>query len=574
MGLSLQGFKAQLARALDDDLHTRQWHNIVDWLIIGMILLSAVEIFLSTFDFPSPIRKALDAVNIITLLFFTVEVSLRIWVAPLVNPKWKGWKGRLRYCLSFHGLIDILSTYPFYIQWLIPLPTSSLKILRTVRVVRIFRLSRYSKSFSLLASVMREKKRELLVAVQFLTIITLILSLILFFAEHQAQPEVYKNGFISVIWAFAQYIGDPGQFADTPPITGLGRVIACIVGVLGIAIVAVPAGILGAGFTEALEKEAKKNANQTLHAAFQRKLDRPTGLQTVPPFITMPQLQAITGLNTNEIINAVKSATPPFFRLFNTASTIPVAEKPADMLAVEHYVTNRSYGLCIDRGSRVTIISPSSYIDAGVGNFAFYLALIGGFNYISREMGDRIQASSYYSPSDEVQNTDPAFGDYVADLRGLMGRPDAWSFTILVASGALEPTLPTHLHFATGGKKGEGLEVESVNTLVKDKATYVKLFNRISADVHRHFGLETDHQRYYDTSGKKLFLRRFSLDYADNVILRIEWNKLLWHPDRIGLCRILAGDIKDVLEGRLLDENPILKVKNKGFDDYLEKSNV
>lgn len=156
----IKDLKRELARALDDDLHTRQWHNIVDWLIIGMILLSTAEIFISTFDVSPEVRRILRFVDIFTLLFFTVEVSLRIWVAPVINSKWSGLKGRLRYCTSFYGLIDILSTYPFYLQWLVPLPVMALKALRTARVVRTMRIGRYTKSFNLLTESIAAKRHE------------------------------------------------------------------------------------------------------------------------------------------------------------------------------------------------------------------------------------------------------------------------------------------------------------------------------------------------------------------------------------------------------------------------------
>ncbi|MDE6782566.1 MAG: ion transporter, partial [Paramuribaculum sp.] len=191
-------------------MHTRQWHNIVDWLIISMILISTAEIFLSTFDLDPELRKILKWVDIGTLVFFTIEVALRIWIAPCINPAFKGWKGRLKYCFTFYGAIDVLSTFPFYLQWIFPLPVMAFKALRTARVVRTLRIGRYTKSFNLLTDAIREKRHELIVAMQFLIVITVILSLVLFFAEHDAQPDVYDNGAVSVMWAFAQYIGDPG----------------------------------------------------------------------------------------------------------------------------------------------------------------------------------------------------------------------------------------------------------------------------------------------------------------------------------------------------------------------------
>lgn len=212
----VENFKLQLARALDDDLHTRQWHNLVDYFIIAMILISTAEIFLSTFDIDPALRKALFWVDIAVLVFFTVEVSLRIWIAPIINPDYKGIKGRLKYCFSFYGFIDVVSTYPFYLSLLLPLPFGILRVFRLMRVVRLFRISRYMKSFRLLNNAMREKRRELWISLQFLVIITIILSLLLFFFEHEAQPDVYDNGIVSVAWAFAQYIGDPRQFCRHP----------------------------------------------------------------------------------------------------------------------------------------------------------------------------------------------------------------------------------------------------------------------------------------------------------------------------------------------------------------------
>lgn len=432
------------------------------------------------------------------------------------------------------------------------------------------RIGRYSKSFYLLNNAIREKRRELIVSMQFLIVVTVILSLMLFFAEHEAQPEVYKNGVISVIWAFAQYIGDPGQFADTPPITGIGRTIACIVGLLGIAIVVVPAGIIGSGFTEAIEKESKKcdiekNTAKVI-SAFQRKLDRPSGYQTVSPFVTMTRLQAMTGIKTDEIINVINSDKPPYFRLINTASTIPTEEKPIDMLAVEHYVTNRSFGLLIDRGSKVTIINPAAHYEAGSGNFSFYLALIGGFNYISREIGDRSIYSSYFAPDDETLQQQE-FKDYNADLNSLLSRPGSWSVTILVSSGALEPVLPAQLHFGIGGAKGQGFDMD--HPLVKDIDTYRKLYDLVSTEAKEQLQLDTDHQAYHATNNKRLIFRLPDAADSNNVVLRIEWHKMLWDTRRMVLCRLLAEAISKTIEGRPLPDNPKLKEKQIGFDDYI-----
>ena len=131
------------------------------------------------------------------------------------------------------------------------------------------------RSFRLLKIAISSKSREMLISLQFLAIVTIMLSFVLFFYEHAVQPDVYDNGWKSVVWAFAQYIGDPGGFADTPPITFAGKMIATVIGILGIALFAVPAGLIGAGFSEAMENELHKedvaDNIEKLRKAFERK---------------------------------------------------------------------------------------------------------------------------------------------------------------------------------------------------------------------------------------------------------------------------------------------------------------
>ncbi|MBQ1225093.1 MAG: ion transporter, partial [Alistipes sp.] len=290
-------FKKQLARVFDNNLRTKQWENYVDYAIISLIIISTLSVFISTFEIPPFWEGVLNIVDLVTVIAFTIEVSLRIWAADELDPKYKGFLGRVRYCCTFYGLIDILSTYTFYVSLVVPLPYAMLKVLRVARLLRVFR---YMRSFRLLQSAISSKSKEMLISLQFLVIVTIMLSFVLFFYEHAAQPDVYDNGFRSVVWAFAQYIGDPGGFADTPPVTLAGRIIACVIGLLGIALFAVPAGLIGAGFSEAMAEELHKEVTEKnikkLHKAFERKLDRPTGFQIVPPVLSLVEIQARMGM--------------------------------------------------------------------------------------------------------------------------------------------------------------------------------------------------------------------------------------------------------------------------------------
>jgi len=560
----IQTFKQELARVFDDNLHTKQWHNYVDYAIIGLIILSTVEVFLSTYD--GIVEKYglwLKVVDYFTTAFFTIEVSLRIWCADLIDDKYKGFWGRVRYCFSFYGLIDILSTYPFYLHFFMPVPYIALKALRIARLMRVFR---YMKAFNVLSRAMRAKKDEMWVSVQFLTIITLILSFILFFVEHEAQPEVYNNGWTSVLWAFAQYIGDPGGFADTPPITVTGRIIACIIGVLGIAIFAVPAGLIGSAFSEVMEKDERIEKSERwaerLHLAFERKLDRPTGFQIVPRYVSIVEIQARLGLKEDEILDAV--AISDKFRLINLSSTATPEERVTDLLAVEHFPVNTIYGQCIDRKSKVTIFSPSNIVDPIIGWWAYYLAKIGGFNYVSREVGETRPYNSFY-----LYKNDNTTGreECMADLNRLLDSEDKWVFTILAASGGSEPAYPTQFHFTYGAKKGDET-YDDPNITLNDIPAFDALYKEFASLLETQYSLLSADRQCYHTNANAGYFARHLEHKVNAVALRVAWSVTARDTRAIQIAQTLAQTINRNINHTDNPDVPELKVKAIGYEGY------
>lgn len=552
-----------LAQIFDNDLRTKQWENIPDYIIIGLIVLSTLSVFISTFDVTPICQRVLHIVDIVTVVVFTIEVSLRIWVADELDERFRGFWGRVRYCCTFYGFIDVVSTYSFYVSLFLPLPYALLKVLRAARLLRVFR---YMRSFRLLQEAIGSKSKEMLISLQFLVIVTLILSFVLFFYENAAQPEVYDNGVTSVVWAFAQYIGDPGGFAETPPVTFVGRIIACIIGVLGIALFAVPAGLIGAGFSEAMDKELHKEVTAKniakLRLVFERKLDRPTGFQVVPQHLSICDIQARMGMKVDDILDAIESSNE--FRLINVAVTQTIDEHPQDKLAVEHFIVNRPYGCCIDRGSKVTIISPASLADPCIGNFSYYVALIGGFNYISREIGELRPYRSYHAFEDRYTHEENLHL-YMENLEKLTAREGSWTLELLVASGANEPTYPTIFHFSAGGARGDE-SFEGENLVVKDMAAYRRFYEDLSAEFRERYGMDSDHQRYHGLKTPKLFSRKY-LDGKgcdNNITLRVAWSACLWDSRRIAIAKSLADAMNRHFESDVS--------KNYSLDLMLRKS--
>ena len=559
MKMDIQTLKVNLSRVFDDKLKTKQWHNILDYVIIGFIIISTLEVFLSTYtSIVEQYGKWLHFVDYLTTIFFTIEVTLRIWCADMLDPKYKGFMGRVRYCFSFYGLIDILSTYPFYLHFFMPVPYVALKVLRIARLTRIFR---YVKAFNILSRALQSKKKEMMVSLQFLCIVTLILSFILFFVENEAQPDVYNNGWKSVVWSFAQYIGDPGGFADTPPITFVGRIIACVIGVLGIAIFAVPAGLIGSAFTEVMDEDASEEHNEkckeALAKAFERKLDRIAGYQIVPRYLSVTEIQARMGLKNDDIFDAVSNSNN--FRFANIACTRPADERPEDKLVVEHFLVNTCYGQCIDRGSKITIYSPANIVDPVTGWWGYYLALIGGFNYVGREIGEVRPYKSFYI-YDKTADADGA-KECMDDLNRLANSEDSWIFCTLAASGANEPTYPTQFHFTYGAKKGDET-YNDPNITLNDVETFDKIYKEYSALLESAYNLSADKQRYHANSNAKFFARQ--MEHKVNAVsLRVAWSVTCWDMRAIKLAEELATVLNKHINNK---ENPEVKeLKEKGM---------
>ena len=270
------------------------------------------------------------------------------------------------------------------------------------------------------------------------------------------------------------------------------------------------------------------------------------------------------GMKTDDIFDAVDNSD--CFRLINLATTQTIDEHPQDKLAVEHFMINRPYGCCIDRGSKITIVSPASLADACIGNFSYYLALIGGFNYISREIGEMRPYRSYFLFSDRY-NQEENLPLYMEDLERMTSREGSWTLTPLVASGANEPAYPTIFHFSAGGAKGDE-RFEGDNLIVQDMVAYKSFYEDLSAELESKFDMGSDHQRYHNVSSPNVFARRYSEGKGckNNIVLRIAWSACLWDSRRIAIAKTIADALNRHFENDATKEyDKDLKLKKSGY---------
>ncbi len=569
MNEKIYQFKQELNRVFDDNLHTKQWHNFVDYAIIGLIILSTLEVFVSTFSgMEERIGGILHFIDVFTTIVFTIEVTLRIWNADMLDPKYKGFWGRVRYCFSFYGLIDILSTYPFYIGLLFPVPYTAMKVLRIARLLRVFR---YMHSFRLLSNAIKSKKSELWVSLQFLGIVTVILSLILFFVEHNAQPDVYVNGWDSVLWAFLQYIGDPGGFADTPPITIAGQVIAVCVGVLGIAIFAVPAGLIGSGFTEVMEEEQKEEElretiSRIIHSFKFEKDQQYTNLFHVSRYKALNSILTRKFISENDIIKAVEKSE--CLHLYNLADSFNRLDNPSDKIVVVNYFKNRPYGCCIDRKSKITIVYTSGFTEPIGSWYAYHIAKLGGFNFVSKEVEvDPDNPVTYYN----ITNTAscPNLQLFLDDINSLSRGDDSWAIMLLEATGP--KSRPHQLHFCYSATKHDAT-YDDPNIRLRNLELFEQLYQDMSKEMEEQFDYHCDKNEYYIVNSKTNIAQFIKQPNA--FTLRVESKLNVLDDKRVYTAKTIADIINRNLEPSV--EKPIppeMLVRQKGHDfgmgDYI-----
>lgn len=235
--------------------------RIFDWFITTLILLSVVSVYAVTFEIPPDVKWPMARFEDFVAIVFTIEYLLRIWTANLLYPKSGTIGSRIRYVCSSMAIIDLVAILPFWLPMFIPSSLLGVRALRLVRILRLLKLSRYFEAVASLGDVVRKKRRELMGSLFFVLLMMMVSSLVIYSAEHGAQPEVFRNAFSGLWWAVATLttVG----YGDIYPVTVIGRIFGALIALLGIGMVGVPTGIIASGIMEKLSREEKKDDDES-----------------------------------------------------------------------------------------------------------------------------------------------------------------------------------------------------------------------------------------------------------------------------------------------------------------------
>ncbi len=188
-----QQLKQGVNEALDVSGEVRRPTGVLDYLLLGLILLNVIGVILETVEDWGELHAPYFYVfEVFSVAVFSVEYLLRVWSctgaasARFRHPLW----GRLRYMASPLAIIDLLAILPFYLSFAIGI---DLRFLRAIRLLRILKVTCYSVAFETFLAVLRNQKGPLLSAALLMTILLVLAASLMYMLERTAQPETFAS---------------------------------------------------------------------------------------------------------------------------------------------------------------------------------------------------------------------------------------------------------------------------------------------------------------------------------------------------------------------------------------------
>lgn len=249
----------EILEGTTDDKITKSFQIFIITLIAVNVLVVIIETEESVLD---EYGYLFTPFEVFSVIIFTVEYAGRIIVCKL-NPKYQNSRfGIIRFVFTPMMLVDLSAILPFFLPFVVA-DTRFIRIIRLLRLFRLFKLARYSNPMQTLGEVFKSKAGDLAVAFFILFIVLIFASSLMYYAEHEAQPESFSSIPTSMWWGVITLttIG----YGDVYPVTIAGKVIGAGVAILGIAVYAIPTGIMASAFTEELRRRRETDTKKCPH---------------------------------------------------------------------------------------------------------------------------------------------------------------------------------------------------------------------------------------------------------------------------------------------------------------------
>ena len=211
--------------------------------ITVVILLNIIVTFFETFDELSDLKTLFTVIEGVTVIVFCIEYILRLVTADYLYPGDGKVKSRLHFMVSFDGVVDLLTILPFVVLS----GFVAFRILRIVRIFHLFRINTHYDSFNVIRLVIHDRWKQIGSSLVIIFIIMLAASLGMYSVEH-TENEGFENAFSGMWWSVSALL--TVGYGDIYPITVIGKIMGILIAFAGVGLVAIPTGIISAGFVE------------------------------------------------------------------------------------------------------------------------------------------------------------------------------------------------------------------------------------------------------------------------------------------------------------------------------------
>lgn len=223
-----------------------------DAMIVTVIVLNLAVTIFATFEESKPYADIISTIEFVTIVIFAIEYVLRLWTAECMYPDKPRWKAVLSFAFSIYGLIDFFTFFPYFLPFVMPAGMVAFRMLRGIRIFRLFKINARYDAFNVITDVIYEKRNQIISSMCLILMFMIASSLCMYGLEHDAQPESFQNAFSGIWWAVSALL--TVGYGDIYPITVWGRIMAIVISFLGVGMVAIPTGIISAGFVEQYTK--------------------------------------------------------------------------------------------------------------------------------------------------------------------------------------------------------------------------------------------------------------------------------------------------------------------------------
>jgi voltage-gated potassium channel len=243
-----------------------RWDKLINTFLITLIVLNVLAVIMETVEsIHSAHKQFFKDFDNVSVVIFSIEYLLRLWSANYHEKYKHSIKGRLKYFFSLGAMIDLIAILPTFLHIIFPgvLDLRILRMFRLARILRLFRLTAYTKSAQMILNVFKSRFNDLMLSFILTIFLIIISSCLVYFAEHR-RPDSLFTSIPATMWWAVVTLTTVG-YGEMYPLTILGKIFSVFIMLSGVALLALPAGIITSGFLDELKNVRKPKPHTCPH---------------------------------------------------------------------------------------------------------------------------------------------------------------------------------------------------------------------------------------------------------------------------------------------------------------------